>query len=278
MYLSLSFLHNKISTSIFGFIVANIVSGLLCKDAISQTYLFHEPVIIHDSLRTSLMFDSIENIYPLTKRNCKILHSVNAQDSTNCMVDYNTVFVPGEAPCNIIKMSTFNCIDSLNRTVFEGFISKGKYQGNYIIHYPSGYVHVWMIIEKGNISGPVYHYYDIKSDKYVGKTWDKGRLMAELEYKNNLLWNVKGLYSIDGKALKKGNFKNGNGVLNLYRQNGSLLRTVEITNGVLHGVCRYYYSNGKTLMEGNYINGEQQGIWVEYSQEGNVLQWFDYGK
>jgi hypothetical protein len=237
----------------------------------AQTYLFHEPVIINDSLRTAILNDPTNNIYPVQKRPCTISGNVLGNDSMNCLVT-GDIFNAGDAPCNIQSLYTFDCNDSLNRIVFESFINHGKYRGNYIIHYPSGYVFVWMTLTKNGITGYVYHYYDVSSSKYVGKTYDKGALFAEIEYKGNLIWNVKKLLDPNGKPLKKGNFKNGNGTLKLYKENGILLRTVNLKNGVLNGICTYYYSTGQILMTGNYLNNHPDGGWTEYSLNGKLVQ------
>jgi antitoxin component YwqK of YwqJK toxin-antitoxin module len=242
----------------------------------SQTYLFHEPDIFNDSLRNAILNDKSNNIYPVEKRPCTISGNVLGKDSLNCLVT-GDIYNPSDAPCDIQSLYTFDCSDSLHRIVFESFITNSKYRGNYIIHYPTGYVHVWMTLDKNGITGPVYHYYDIPSDKYVGKTYDKGPLMAELEYKDNVLWNVKKLLDKNGKPLKPGNFKNGNGTLNIYRENGTLLRTVEIKNGVLNGICTYYYSTGQVLMTGNYESNHQNGVWTEYDISGKVVQKPEYG-
>ena len=247
----------------------------LTKYAFCQTYLYHEPLIINDSLRLALHKNTFENIYPIKNRPCTISSNVLKKDSTYCFISEN-IFMPNTAPCEIQNLFTFDCVDSLQRTVFEGFINKGKYQGNYIIHYPSGYVHVWMILSKGNIEGTVKLYHDIKSEHYVGKTSAKGQLMVEIIYKNNLIWNVKKIFDENGNPLKKGTFKNGNGQLNIYRSNGKLLRTIEIKDGKLNGECKYLYSNGSLLMKGNYIDGLQHGIWKEYDFKENLIQQYKY--
>jgi antitoxin component YwqK of YwqJK toxin-antitoxin module len=249
----------------------------LIKVCSSQTYLFHEPDILNDSLRTAILNDPSNSIYPIQQRPCTIFGNVLDKDSTYCLVTDN-IFNPTLVPCGIQNLYTFDCYDSLNRTVFGSFISQGKYRGNYIIHYPSGYVHVIMTLDKNGISGPVYHYYDISTDTYVGKTYDKGSLMVELAYKNNLIWNVKKLLDKNGKSLKQGNFKNGNGTLNLYRENGTLLRTIEVKNGSLNGICTYYYSTGQVLMQGKYLNDLQEGVWNEYDIFGKIITQPEYRK
>lgn len=242
----------------------------------SQTYIFHEPEIINDSLRNAVLSDKSNNIYPIQKRHCRIYGDVLGNDSMNCLVTED-VYIPRDVPCELLSLYTFSCDDSLNRTVFGSYIHDGIYRGNYIIHYPSGYVHVWMTMDKNGITGPVYHYYDIPTHHYVGKTYEKGPLMAEMEYRGYLIWNVKKLLDKNGKPLNPGNFKNGNGTLNIYKENGALLRTVEIKNGALNGICIYYYSTGQVLMTGNYVNNLQDGVWIEYDINGKVVQKSEYG-
>jgi antitoxin component YwqK of YwqJK toxin-antitoxin module len=125
----------------------------------------------------------------------------------------------------------------------------------------------------------IYEYKSAQDCHYDYNTWSVQQLslMAEIEYKDNIIWNVKKLLDKEGRPLKRGNFKNGNGTLHIYRENGVLLRKIEIKNGALNGICTYYYSTGQVLMTGNYVNNNQYGVWTEYDIQGRVVQQPEYG-
>lgn len=59
-----------------------------------------------------------------------------------------------------------------------------------------------------------------------------GQLFIEEEYQNGQLWNVNEIRNINGKSRKIGSFKNGNGLLNVYDENGKRINTIEYIDGI----------------------------------------------
>lgn len=237
----------------------------------SQSYIFPEPKIYNDSLRDIITKDTIENIYPVI---LKPRFATSTYESCDWTLN---IFLPDSAPCYLIGKQPFHIEDSLGNTVGSGYSWEGVIQGNYTLHYISGYVLTLYMLNRGQIDGSVFHYYDI-SGKPPGNSmsYEKGKPLSELEYQQQKLWNVKKLYSSGGKKLKIGTFKNGNGILNIYRPNGTLLRTLTFIDGVLEGPCIYYYSTGAKMIEGNFVENLFDGIWKEYGMGGELVQEIKY--
>ncbi len=233
----------------------------------SQSYIFPEPKIYNDSLRKVIVNDSLENIYPV------VIHPKFATSTyQSCDWDQN-IFLPDHVPCDLLGKQLFHIEDSAGHKLGGGYAWDDFLQGNYVLHHISGYVLAWYTLSKTKISGPVNHYYDVpgKPPSTVA-TYDKGAPLSELEYLEQKLWNVKKLYSIDGKKLKPGTFKNGTGMLHVYRPNGALLRTLTFAEGLLEGPCIYYYSTGVKMIEGNFSEDKFDGTWKEYAIDGELLQ------
>ena len=107
----------------------------------------------------------------------------------------------------------------------------GIEDGSYTYYYDTNKV----ILEIGNfkqgkLNGIIQHFYYNGSIRY------------KLEYKDGKIWNILILKSIDGLNLNSGNFKNGNGLLFKYDEEGHLVKKYNITNGFKNG-WQYSYSN-----------------------------------
>ena len=90
------------------------------------------------------------------------------------------------------------------------------------------------------------------------------------------LKNIKSQYTLAGKKLKKGTFKDGDGTILFYRADGSLLRSVEMKNGIPDGKCIYYYQTSQILTSGEFKSGKFIGIWKEFSKEGKKIATTEY--
>jgi antitoxin component YwqK of YwqJK toxin-antitoxin module len=83
------------------------------------------------------------------------------------------------------------------------------------------------------------------------------------EHKGDLLWNIK-IFNKKGGMYDTGNFKDGNGKLKYYRQNGSLSAIENFSNGKLNGKVVLYYSNGSIMLKGQFKDGVETGKWEEF--------------
>lgn len=59
-----------------------------------------------------------------------------------------------------------------------------------------------------------------------------GQLFIEEEYRDGKLWNVNTIKNLKGKNRKIGDFKDGNGLLNVYDENGKRIKTIEYIDGI----------------------------------------------
>ncbi len=122
-----------------------------------------------------------------------------------------------------------------------------------------------------------------------------GRLLRIEEYQNGALVNI--LKSVDGKdkPLKYGNFKNGNGRLIHYHENGKPNSILNYKNGFPTDTAKFFHPNGNlsalgfykdTLLQGPFftydtlgnlesfttlVNGEKNGKYFEYDPNGNLI-------
>jgi antitoxin component YwqK of YwqJK toxin-antitoxin module len=72
-----------------------------------------------------------------------------------------------------------------------------------------------------------------------------GKIHYHVEFRNDKLWNIKNYYSDNEKSLEFGDFKNGNGKVNIYTHGGFLEKS------------------------GNYINGLREGYWYSFNRDGS---------
>lgn len=97
------------------------------------------------------------------------------------------------------------------------------------------------------IDGVVSSIVNFKKDVMDGLAknfYKDATLKSEVVYKNGLLWNINALYDENGNPLDKGSFKNGNGLVNVY------------------------YDNGKIHHSGMYKNGRADGKWLYVTDTG----------
>jgi antitoxin component YwqK of YwqJK toxin-antitoxin module len=93
--------------------------------------------------------------------------------------------------------------------------------GEYIQYYPDGTLKEIITYKSGQMDG-VYQYYHTN-----------GNLWVERIYQANKLFNVTQLFDKNGNSLEKGTFKDGNGTLNYYDENGTLYLVQTYKNGVV---------------------------------------------
>lgn len=93
--------------------------------------------------------------------------------------------------------------------------------------------------------------------------YNSDTIFSVAEYKGDLLWNMK-FYNKEGQPYEIGSFKEGNGQLKYYRQNGTIGAIENFKNGKLDGKVVLYYSNGSVMLEGQFKDGEELDEWKEF--------------
>jgi antitoxin component YwqK of YwqJK toxin-antitoxin module len=93
-----------------------------------------------------------------------------------------------------------------------------------------------------------------KIDGIINYYWAKnGKLKQKFEAKEGILLNVQELYDINGNALEIGNFKNANGWLNSYYDNGIIKQKELYNNGKLVELITYT-SKGEFITRSYILN------------------------
>ena len=127
-----------------------------------------------------------------------------------------------------------------------------------------------------NINGSGKEY---SNDKYIfegeylngqrngkGKEYNnKGKLIFEGEYFNDLKWNGKGFDTLNNIIYE---LRDGKGLVKEYKDYfyGQLMYECEYLNGKRNGKGKEYW-NGKLWFEGEYLNGQRHGKGKEYYKE-----------
>lgn len=94
-----------------------------------------------------------------------------------------------------------------------------------------------------------------KDDLRHGETinyYRNGVVKNSAIYKEGKLFNVNYVQNPKGKKMNFGNFKNGNGVL------------------------IFFNNEGKILSKGLYRNGYRDGKWIEYNFQGKINNYWNY--
>jgi antitoxin component YwqK of YwqJK toxin-antitoxin module len=134
---------------------------------------------------------------------------------------------------------------------------------------------IFGVIKQKKINDSVYYYLykngkhaseitEIKDSRFIKEFYyNTDTVYCIKEYKDGKFWNIT-FYGKNKKKLGKGAFKNGNGQLKYYRQNGTLSSIMNVINGELDGRITLYYSNGDTMLTGLYKAGKETGEWEEF--------------
>ena len=85
--------------------------------------------------------------------------------------------------------------------------------------------------ENGIIKSTGY-FHNNNIDSTYRKFHTNGQLFLEEEYRDGKLWNVNAIKNFKGKDRKIGDFKDGNGLLNVYDENGKRIKTIKYIDGI----------------------------------------------
>jgi antitoxin component YwqK of YwqJK toxin-antitoxin module len=137
-------------------------------------------------------------------------------------------------------------------------------------------------------NGPYKLYYDeantclkfeamVVSEKLNGMSklyYESGKLMANLNFKNNLLEGECTFYYEDANSTKKltADYKNGliNGTCREFYENGAQKSVIKFEKGKPEGDARYFYPTGSIKMEGEFKDSLKTGRWKFYDEKGKL--------
>jgi antitoxin component YwqK of YwqJK toxin-antitoxin module len=95
---------------------------------------------------------------------------------------------------------------------------------------------------------------DYKNDKVEGKLiryYKNGALEVELDYKNDLPYNLIQYYDTNGRKIDTLTLRNGTGELRCYFDNGQLQSSFEYKGGLISGKFSRYYKSGSIFEKGD---------------------------
>ena len=186
-------------------------------------------------------------------------HGIGKEYSSNKNIDFDGEFKEGKR--------------------WEGNANEFNTQGNLIFN--------GLYLNGKKFNGKEYNYFD-----------DEEKIRYEAEYKDGLLYNVKG-YNKDGKIFNNIDFeiKNGDGVFKDYyndtnlkcifnykqgKKNGKAISYYdtsgnkieyegEFVDDIKTGEWKFYYENGNKKFVGFYKNGEKHGLCKDYNEQGKLI-------
>lgn len=133
--------------------------------------------------------------------------------------------------------------DSLGQVKEEGVVKRGKYFGAVRWYFPDGKIRVKgaykNIIPYGNwleyySNGNLLASYQYKNGLKEGEEvyyHSSRKIWTKRTYEKGKLHNVQLVKDKNGVTLNVGTFKNGNGILNVYNEDGELIKKVSYLNG-----------------------------------------------
>ena len=141
----------------------------------------------------------------------------------------------------------------------------------------------WKYIYYANNEPVAFETFDSEGNsKIKGKVPDgpvivydqEGRLLRELNYRNNLRDGLQKTYYADGTVSHEQNFKLGipHGVFKVYYQGGILYRAENYQAGKPHGKAETFYRNGQLKDEAIFENGKLNGESKFYLENGQLTE------
>jgi antitoxin component YwqK of YwqJK toxin-antitoxin module len=144
------------------------------------------------------------------------------------------------------KYLLYNYFNPLDTSAY-GQYSLGKKNGRFIYHH----------------SGEGRTIVDFVNDKVEGKLikyFSNGVLAYELDYKNNLPYNLIQTQDTSGNTIELNILTEGTGKLSCYDDNGALLSSVEYNNQLISGKIARYYESGDLMEEGLIYTNTQKSF------------------
>jgi antitoxin component YwqK of YwqJK toxin-antitoxin module len=138
---------------------------------------------------------------------------------------------------------------------FETTISYTNSQPNYqvIKYFNNGHIHERYTLHNGHFVGMYESFF------LTGRPWRKLKFEE-----NGALFSIFDINNPANNDADKGNFRDGNGELNLHTEDGLLFTRTSFSQGLKDGAFRRFEEGEKLLISGFYNNGEKSGAWRFY--------------
>lgn len=107
----------------------------------------------------------------------------------------------------------------------------------------------------------------------VWKKYEKGKLVYEGQFKDNVPYGTFRYYHTNGKLKSTTDFIQGVHKVNtvIYHENGRKASEGVFIDQQKDGVWNYYANNGQLISVEEYVKGKRSGTWKVYSKETGVL-------
>ena len=113
----------------------------------------------------------------------------------------------------------------------------------------------------------------------VWKKYEKGKLLYEGQFKDNVPYGTFKYYFANGKLKSISDFQQGVHKVKstLYHDNGKLASEGIFVDQLKDGVWKYYAKNGQLITLEEYALGKRTGEWKTFSvEDGNLLEESNY--
>lgn len=166
---------------------------------------------------------------------------------------------------------------------YKGYFLDGKPVGKMVRYYPDGKVQAEMEYRGDTVEATLYSRDGkcISAGKYVNrlkngvwKFWKGEYLLAEENYRNNVLEGKRLNYFESGKIAGCKTWKDGKpeGEWQLYYENGQLRLQAGYHLGKIDGEVRSYDQKGILRVQGRFRNDRKEGKWEFYDEQGELLK------
>lgn len=108
----------------------------------------------------------------------------------------------------------------------------------------------------------IANYKNGKLEGRFKKYYPNGTLAYELDYKNNLPYNVIQIKDSSGNVIETNTLKSGNGTLNYYDENGNMISSCDYKNQLISGQILSYFPSGN-IMEKGFLYTDKAKIFKE---------------
>lgn len=165
--------------------------------------------------------------------------------------------------------------------IYEGFFKDDKPVGEFKRYHTNGLLKAHLVYpeDSDTIDAELY---DLRGKlmgrgQYIGKlkvgSWQyfqKGQLVSEESFENNLKHGISKTYYPTGELFEETNWKYNlkDGIYRAYFTNGTPYMECMMRNGKRDGTCKVYYQNGKLELDALYEKGLRNGEWVYSNPDG----------
>ncbi len=170
--------------------------------------------------------------------------------------------------------------NALNRYIENVEIITSIKTGNWIYFYENGRIMEESYFKDSDTTEYIKNYFDLNGTKLVSdgngslkSYYPSGKIKAIENISNGIKNGPYIIYKPNGEIRKKGYYSNGK-MDSLWTEkfitNDKLYQKTSYRNGKKDGVFKEYTSEGNLLIDGKYLNGEKNGDWTYYYANKNV--------